>query len=244
MLENSLRNGIKLIRFLLCWVYNAVYLPLASIINIGTLRLFYPWLISPMARVWGLGALHLLGTRLEVENREVLDQRSARILIFNHTSTLDVLIAAALFPAGGTAIGKKQIAYIPFLNLAWWAMGFSFLDRENKEKGKIQMNRFCERLLSKKMTIIIAPEGTRSRDGKLLPFKKGAFHVALKSKVPLVPMVIYNAQELMPYQQYLPDAGTIKIKILAPISTEDWTPENLDEKIEEVRQIFLKELVP
>lgn len=171
-----------------------------------------------------------------------MNQREPRILLFNHTSTLDIFVMGSLFAVGGTAIGKKELAYIPFLNVTWWAMGFSFLDRKNHEKGIVQLNAFCDELISKKMTIMIAPEGTRSRTGELQKFKMGAFQVALRTKVPMVPMVICNAAELMPYKNFLPRPGTIDVKILPAFQTDDLCYENLRQKTKEVRDIYVKEL--
>lgn len=230
------------LRLLACFLFSACYLPCVAILNLLTLRIFTHSFASPLSRIWGRGCLFLLGVKLNIENKEIMDRREAKIVLFNHTSTLDLFVMGSLFAVGGTAIGKKQLAYIPFLNVAWWAMGFSFLDRENHEKGILQLNAFCEQMIQHRLTIMIAPEGTRSRTGELQKFKMGAFHMALKTKVPIVPMLIYNAGELMPYHHIFPHPGTIDIKLLPPLKTEDWCYENLREKTKEVREIYIKEL--
>lgn len=230
------------IRFILCWIFNILYLPVAAVLNVCSLRIFAPQVVYRLSRIWGRGAFAIFGITLDVENSAPLDERSPKILIFNHASTIDVLILAALFPQGGCAVGKKQILYIPFLNIAWWGMGFVFLDRGNSEKSRNQLNNLGAWMIRKKMTMVIAPEGTRSRTGEIQAFKMGAFHIALNTKLPLYPMVIYNAKTLMPRKAILPHPGTIHIKILDPIPTDHWTRENLKEKAEEVRGIFLKEL--
>ena len=92
------------------------------------------------------------------------------------------------------------------------------------------------------ISVVIFPEGTRSYDYTLGAFKKGAFHLAMGAGVPLVPIVIKNAHDAMPRGASVFKPTGVEVVVLPPIYTEGWSSENLNERIEEVRNLFLKEL--
>ena len=85
---------------------------------------------------------------------------------------------------------------------------------------------------------MIAPEGTRSPTPRLLPFKKGAFHLAMQAGVPMVPVVIRNAGEIMPAHSMILTPGTVQVRVLAPVPTDDWTADNLDEQVALVEKLY------
>ena len=88
----------------------------------------------------------------------------------------------------------------------------------------------------------MAPEGTRSATPRLGPFKKGAFHVAMQAGVPLVPVVIRNAGELMPSHGVLISSGTLDVTVLPPVPTEGWQPGDIDHEVHRVREMYLDTL--
>ena len=114
-------------------------------------------------------------------------------------------------------------------------------DRGNKEKAVASLKETTKTLQSG-ISIIIAPEGTRSYDYTLGTFKKGAFHLAMQAVVPIVPIVIINAHDVMPRGTAFLRSTAVEIRVLDPISTKGWNKKNMNKKIEEVRQLFLNEL--
>ena len=90
--------------------------------------------------------------------------------------------------------------------------------------------------------MVIAPEGTRSRDGRLGQFKNGAFHLAKQAGVPIVPIVIHNAQDALPYRSLIVRPAEVRVLALEPIRTDDWMPSEIESKTREVRQLYLDTL--
>jgi putative phosphoserine phosphatase/1-acylglycerol-3-phosphate O-acyltransferase len=121
------------------------------------------------------------------------------------------------------------------------AMGAIFIDRSNKSKAIAAMKPAAE-ALKKGTSIVIAPEGTRSGSKTLGKFKKGAFHLAMKAGVPIVPIVIKNAYMAMPKGSKMFNPTHIEVIVLDPVDTSEWKPKHIDMYVEEVRNLFLKEL--
>ncbi len=194
--------------------------------------------VSFFSRAWGRTILFLLRIRLEVKGLEHLLANQKGILIFNHTSVLDAFAVSACFPKKGLVVGKQEIKYTPFINLAWWALGFAFLPRNKGSKSWEVFLDFVKKVFDQNRTLVMAPEGTRSYGGQLLPFKMGAFYAASTLKVPVQIFVIKDAYKLWPMTAKLPKRGTLHVEILPPIDTTDWREDNLKEKIAEVRLAF------
>jgi putative phosphoserine phosphatase/1-acylglycerol-3-phosphate O-acyltransferase len=121
------------------------------------------------------------------------------------------------------------------------AAGTIFLDRADKEKSINALKPAVESLRNG-TSIVIFPEGTRSYDYTLGKFKKGAFHLAMEAGVPLVPIVLKNAHDVMPRGKNVFNPTMVEVTVLEPVLTHDWTKENMDEKINDIRNKFLHEL--
>ena len=207
------------------------------------------WLVTGSRRqaanvtisTWGDLAAAFAGIDLDIEGEEHLWSQRPAIFIFNHQSGADAIIAAKLIRRDMTAIAKKETLRNPVLGAFLKAAGVVFIDRFNREEA-IKALRPAVEALHSGMSIAIAPEGTRSVTNKLGPFKKGAFHMALQARVPIVPIVIKNAVDAMPKSALLIRPATVDIRILPPIPTDEWQAETIDEHIEEVRGLFLDAL--
>jgi len=181
----------------------------------------------------------MAGIKLAVKGKKNLEKRPA-IFLFNHQSNADLFIVAKLLKRDVVAIGKKEIEKMP-IGFIFKKAGMIFIDRTDKEKAISAMQPAVEVLKSGK-SIALAPEGTRSYDYKLGSFKKGAFHLALQAKVPLIPIVIQNAHDVMPRGKALLSPSVVNVTILPPVSTKKWKLKNLNKHVEEVRKLFLNEL--
>jgi putative phosphoserine phosphatase/1-acylglycerol-3-phosphate O-acyltransferase len=140
-----------------------------------------------------------------------------------------------------TAVAKKELRSTPILGQMMEAAGVVFLDRANREKAIAALLPAVDTLKAGK-SIAIAPEGTRSRDYRLGRFKKGAFHLAMQAGVPVVPIVIKNAYEVMPRGTNVFRPGAVEVVVLPPVPTSDWQKETINEHIAEVRAMYLREL--
>lgn len=181
----------------------------------------------------------MAGIKLAVKGKRHLKNRPG-IFLFNHQSNADFFIIAKLLKRDIVGIGKKEIEKMP-VGFLFKKAGMIFIDRSDKNKA-IESMKSAVKVLKSGKSIAIAPEGTRSYDYKLGKFKKGAFHLALESKLPVIPIVIQNAHDVMPRGKALLTPSIVNVTILPPVSTKKWKRKNLDNYVEDVRQMFLKEL--
>jgi 1-acyl-sn-glycerol-3-phosphate acyltransferase len=195
-----------------------------------------------VANAFGRSVLWVARVRLRVLNPERIADHRMRIIAFNHTSQLDVLVISALFPPGGTAIAKKQMVLVPIVGWAFWAFAIPTLDRKNHERAVSSMKDIAGLVIERRHSVVIAPEGTRSIDGKLGPFKMGLFHTALQTRAPIVPMIIRGARECQPMGAWVPRPGVVEVEFLPEIPTDDYEPDNLKEKRDALFQLFSEAL--
>jgi 1-acyl-sn-glycerol-3-phosphate acyltransferase len=214
----------------IAFLWTAVTCSLGVVLALLTFGRVNDRLINFVAWSWGAGLLVILGIRLRVVGREHIALRHSRVIVMNHTSALDMMAVGAISPPGLMALGKKEFLYVPFLGLAWWALGQAFVDRSNARKARASIQKVAERVRREARSVVIFPEGTRSREGKLQPFKMGAFHLVAATKAPLVPMVIYGAWERIRPDSVDVNPGEITVVIHPEQSTEDWTDDNLHER--------------
>ena len=206
--------------------------------GVGTGLATMSWRKGVNAMVATLGDLgtSLAGIELVVKGEEHLAERPA-VFLFNHQSGADAFLGAKLLRGEAKAIAKKQLKYSIFGPIMM-AAGVIFIDRSNKEKAIEAMAPAVDALRSG-ISIAIAPEGTRSSDKTLGPFKKGAFHMAMEAGVPVVPMVFRNAHDAMPKGSAVLRSVAVEAVILPPIPTESWSRDTLDDHVADVRQQFL-----
>jgi 1-acyl-sn-glycerol-3-phosphate acyltransferase len=192
----------------------------------------------------GRSVMWCSGCRVTVTGTEHLDPKRPAIYACNHTSILDAFTTIWLTPAGTVGVAKKEVLYYPFYGQAWWLAGHVFVDRARTDRAKAALRRTATFIVRHGLHLCILPEGTRSESGRLLPFKKGIAHLALATKLPIVPMVTTGLQGAWKRGTLSLGGGDVRITFLPPISTEHWTEEHLDEHMEELRAPFLATLPP
>lgn len=185
--------------------------------------------------------LAIAGVNLHVIGAENLWSERPAVFIMNHQSQLDIMVLGALIRRDFTGVAKKSLAANPFFAPAGYLAEVAYIDRGNNAAARAALEPVVETLKGGK-SIIIFPEGTRSRTERLLPFKKGPFHIAIQAGVPIVPIVLRNCGELMRPHSLIVQPGTIDIAVLPPIDTSTWNVGNLDEHIAAVRQQYLDTL--
>jgi putative phosphoserine phosphatase/1-acylglycerol-3-phosphate O-acyltransferase len=179
-------------------------------------------------------ALALAGVRLNVAGEENLWSARPAVFIFNHQSSLDALIVGSLLRRDITAVAKKEAARDPRFAPVGLLMDVAYIDRSNSKKARSALAPVVEKLRSG-LSLAIAPEGTRTPTPRLARFKKGAFHIAMQAGVPIVPIVIRNAGELMWRGSSLVRAGTVDVAVLPPVPTDGWRAGDLDRHIDAIR---------
>lgn len=196
------------------------------------------------ARFYYYAMSMLIGIDVKIINEDVLKGKPF-IAVSNHQSTLDILFLGRIFPQGCTVTAKKSLKYVPFLGWFMALSGTYFLDRSNREKSVSTLNRGLQNIREKKRALWIFPEGTRSYSTtpKILPFKKGAFHLAQQGQIPIVPVVISNTSTIMCSKYNVFNRGCITCKVLDPIPTKDLKKEEVGELAEKVRNMMEKEIM-
>ena len=174
---------------------------------------------------------------------QYLDPDRPAIYVSNHTSILDIFIAIWHAPVGTSGVAKKQIIYYPFFGLLYALSGHLRIDRGNSEKAVASMKALGETVKKHRLSIFLWPEGTRSRSGRLLPFKKGMVHLAVQTGLPVVPFVVIGANKSWESRSYTIQEVPIHLEILPPIDTSHWSIDRIEEAIEEVHVRF-REVLP
>lgn len=171
-------------------------------------------------RIWSAGILKVAGVRVELEGADHIDPDRPQIVVANHASWFDVFALSAHFPGSYHYVAKKELARIPVFGRSWIACGHIAIDRSHHGSAVASLDRAAEKIRNENATIIMFPEGTRSPTGELQRFKKGAFVLALKAGVPVVPLAIRGSHQVMPKGQWLVRPGRIRIRIGRPIPVE------------------------
>ncbi|XP_017774837.1 PREDICTED: 1-acyl-sn-glycerol-3-phosphate acyltransferase alpha [Nicrophorus vespilloides] len=182
-------------------------------------------------------AKYVLGLDIKIKGKENIVEGSGSVVLINHQSVVDLIVLAELWPVMErcTVISKKEIFYIWPFGLAAWLWGTIFIDRLNGVKAQDAINSTGEIIRSRRARVMMFPEGTRSQKEKLLPFKKGAFHLAIASKCPIQPIIVNRYKFLGPKRF---DDGSIEVSILPPIATDQVSRENIGELIDKTYHIM------
>ncbi|MBK7582106.1 MAG: 1-acyl-sn-glycerol-3-phosphate acyltransferase [Myxococcales bacterium] len=190
----------------------------------------------------GRAVMACTGCPVTVEGLENLSASQPAIYACNHTSLLDAFTTIWLTPRGTVGVAKKEVFYYPFYGQAWWLAGHVFVDRSRTDRAKAALRKSAKFIRDNGLHLCILPEGTRSRTGRLQPFKKGIVHMALETRLPIVPMVTTGLENVWTRSTLLLRPNPVKIVFLPPISTEDWSEDRIDEHIQALRAPFLRAL--
>jgi putative phosphoserine phosphatase/1-acylglycerol-3-phosphate O-acyltransferase len=185
--------------------------------------------------------LGLNGVRLNVLGEENLRKKRPAVFIFNHRNNFDPVIVASMVKDNWTGVGKKELENDPVVGTLGKLVDTVFIDREDPKKA-VESLKQAEELTRKGLSVVIAPEGTRLDTRTVGPFKKGPFRLAMGAGVPIVPVVIRNAEAISARDSSTLHPGTVDVVVYPPLPLDDWTLDNLTEKIAEVRQLYLDTL--
>ena len=186
-----------------------------------------------LARVWSRVILGVPGVRVQVSSRVPLDLKRPYVFVANHASMIDIWAVFIAVPASFRFIAKKQLSYIPLFGWAMSAGRFIFIDRQNPLAARRSIDEAARRIRAGQ-SVVIFPEGTRTRDGRLGPFKKGGFRLAIDSGAAIVPIAIKGSRELMPRGAALIRAGTVTVDIGEPMPTAGLKTEDRNKLIDAV----------
>lgn len=191
------------------------------IVNLFLLALFGSRLAYWVSnRIWAPIVLKICGAKLEVVGETNLNSSSPAVYVMNHQSIIDIPAAfIACAPIELRFVAKRELAWVPLLGFYMKATEMIFVDRGKSAKAHASLRRAAE-LIQRGTSIIAFPEGTRSREGKLLPFRKGAFLLAHQASVPIVPIAIAGADQVVPPDSIRLRPGRITVCIGKPIQPQ------------------------
>lgn len=181
--------------------------------------------ILPMyraARVVVRAGVRCAGIRVETAWRQPLDPAQSYIFLSNHVSNLDPPILIPLLPLPIAVVLKRSLMKIPLLGWAMRLAGYIPVDRDGRVESAMESAEIAKKTLASGIHILSFPEGTRSRDGHLQPFKKGPFYMAEESGAPIVPISIYGTESMMKKGSVKIFPGTAHVVFHAPIRPQDY----------------------
>ncbi|OTA89627.1 hypothetical protein M434DRAFT_34148 [Hypoxylon sp. CO27-5] len=180
-----------------------------------------------------------------IDPKRHLETVRPAVFIGNHQTELDVLMLGCMFPKYCSVTAKKALKNVPFLGWFMSLSGTIFIDRKNSKDARQAMSGAAMEIQQRKQSVYIFPEGTRSysKEPELLPFKKGAFHLAVQAGVPIVPVVVANYSHVLYIKGLVFKSGKIPVKVLDPIPTTGLKAEDVDELTRSTRELMQKEYV-
>ena len=215
---------------------------LLTILLIPVLLFCYPLKLAQpiilMAK-WALWAgQKILGIRLDSSGIERIDKEESYVFMANHLSLIDGPLLFMLIPQFVRVLLKKEAFRLPVIGLAMKQVSFVSVDRKGLKGGKKSIDRATRMIKEKGFSFLIFPEGTRSRDGKLQPFKRGGFFLAVNSQVPIFPVSIKGSYTRLPKGSFFAKKGKVRVMFHPPVSVQGFDRNNLSQLMGEVRGVI------
>ncbi|KIX06097.1 uncharacterized protein Z518_04071 [Rhinocladiella mackenziei CBS 650.93] len=177
--------------------------------------------------------------------RDILDNNRPVVFVVNHQTELDVLLLGTIWPKYCSVTAKKSLRNMPLLGWFMILSGAIFIDRVDRSQAVKAFEGAAQAMREKRQSVVIFPEGTRSYSAEpmLLPFKKGAFHLAVQAGVPIVPVVAENYSAVLNIKARRFNSGSIRVKVLDPIPTAGLTAADVDQLTRDTREKMLNTLI-
>jgi len=196
-----------------------------------------------VARLWGKIQLRTTGTEVKIRGLENIKPSTSYILVSNHQSAFDIFTLLGYVPIQFRWTAKAGLFRIPILGWAMSRIGYIPIERNSPKKAYRSMLQAAEKV-QKGVSVMIFPEGTRSPDGNLQPFKKGVFLIALKSQAPILPIALRGTGKIMQKGDWRTFPGKVQITISPPIETAGISPKKEEELSSRVRTTLIQNLPP
>jgi 1-acyl-sn-glycerol-3-phosphate acyltransferase len=216
---------------------------LATIIAVLLIAIIVPFnnnspTIDRIIRAWSRVWLATSGTRLEVEGGDNIDPNRSYVVVANHLSALDIMACLLAVPLPIRFLAKKELFRVPVLAQGMRLVGIIEVDREARGAIHSEVNRQSRELIEQGRSLIIYAEGTRPRNGVMKPFKKGAFTMAIRSGLPVLPLSIHGSYEAWPPGKPVVRGGLIRVMIDKPVETDGMTSADTGDLRDQVREII------
>lgn len=215
-------------------------MPLAALIGLPVLLFTYSRrrMINFCTALWADMTCALIGLKVSVDGAEHLQSPRPAVFILNHQSNADGFLVAKLIRRDIAYLGKQELSrqFIRGRLMRWG--GLILVDRENASKAGAATQAMIGAIRNDGLSAALFPEGRRTHSIELGRFRKGAFLIALKARVPIIPIVIHNSIDAQPKGQRHYTPAHVKVEVLPPIDTANWSVSSIEGRIEEVRQLY------
>ena len=235
------RSYLKTVIFFVVLIVSTIILGIVALTILFTTK--NPNLGHYIARLWGLIQIKATGTKVIVRNKEYVNPKETYVYMANHQSWFDIFVLLAYVPGQFRWLAKEELYKIPIVGQAMRLIGYIPIDRSNRVKAFESLAKAAERIRAG-ASVMIFPEGTRSRDGVLQPFKKGGFILAIQSKKPILPISISGSYRIMRKGSWMVHPGEITVTFHPPIPTEPYSIDDRDQLIALVEKAIRRGLTP
>ena len=219
--------------YIILWVLlTTIFWGLAAIVISFFTRTGNP--VHLVARIWARGILFASRINVTVNGLANIDPGQSYVYMANHQSNFDIPVLLAHLPVQFRWLAKAELFKIPIFGRAMRGAGYVKIDRFNQESAFESIKEAGSRMKNG-VSVMIFPEGTRSRDGKIRPFKKGGFIMAVDSGVPIVPVILQGTRSIMEKSSLKINTGEVSLNIATPIATSGFSRDNKDDLIDSVR---------
>ena len=227
------RTSIIILGIILVTAFMAVMVILVSFVTAGGDT------AHKVGRIWAKCILALSNIRVTVKGLSNLKPGRSYIYMANHMSNFDIPVLQAFLPVQFRWLAKAELYKIPVFGYAMKRAGYISIDRSDRKSAIESLNK-AVKIIRDGISVVIFPEGTRSRTHNIQPFKKGGFFLAVDSGVPIIPIIIHGTERIMPKKQMLIKPGNVTLEIAKPINSSDYTRKTKNDLMDKIRDIFLK----
>ncbi len=197
---------------------------------------------AELARVWARILLAVSGVKVQVEGLEHLDPNGSYIFIANHLSYMDTPVILAHIPVQFRFLAKRGLFKIPLIGTHLNRAGHIPVPREDPRAAVKTMQTAAEVIQNKKISLLIFPEGGRSRDGQLRQFKEGGAYIAIRAGVPLIPLVLIGTREVLPFGAGIVRPGRVTLRLLKPVPTTGLNLKSRGVITDQIRELIADQL--
>jgi 1-acyl-sn-glycerol-3-phosphate acyltransferase len=195
--------------------------------------------VHKVGRIWAKCILAISNIKVTVKGFSNLKPGKSYIYMPNHMSNFDIPVLQACLPVQFRWLAKAELYKIPIFGHAMKRAGYISIDRSDRRSAIESLNK-AAKIIRNGVSVIIFPEGTRSRTHNIQPFKKGGFFLAVDSGVSIVPIIIHGTEQIMPTKKISIKPGNVTLEITKPIKSSNYTRKTKDDLIEKVRNIILE----
>lgn len=225
------------------WFYVAIsaFVVAVTVIALSYLPFVKPRLLDAVVRGWGAGIILMSGVRVKVLGLENIEQDKPYVYLANHQSMFDIWAILGAFPPVIKWFAKQELFKIPFIGRAMAKTGYLSVDRAQPREA-LKALKDAAQTVKNGSSVVIFPEGTRTKDGHLQSFKKGGFVLAIEAGVPIVPVIIRDSWHILPERSLIVHPQKVVLQVLPPIEVKDYNRKQAEELMAKVHAIFYREL--